>query len=85
MPLFMLIFVGVTLLATLVRLWLLWRQMGHVAAHRATVPTAFAARLSLAEHHKAADYTIAKCRVAMVDVLIDVAVLLVWTLGGGLD
>lgn len=85
MPLFMLIFVGVTIVATLVRLWLLWRQLRHVAAHRATVPPAFVTRLSLAEHHKAADYTIAKCRVAMVDVLIDVAVLFGWTLGGGLD
>ena len=85
MPLFMLIFVGVTILATLVRLWLLWRQMSHVATHRATVPAAFVARLSLAEHHKAADYTSAKCRVAMVDAVLDSVVLLGWTLGGGLD
>jgi len=85
MPLFMLIFVGVTLFATLVRLWLLWRQMSHVATHRATVPAAFVERLSLAEHHKAADYTIAKCRVAMVDAVLDSVVLLGWTLGGGLD
>ena len=85
MIIFMLIYVGVTIVATLVRLWLLWRQMRHVALHRATLPAAFAARLSLAEHHKAADYTIAKCRVAMVDVLVDTAVLFGWTLGGGLD
>ena len=85
MPFFMLIFVAVTILATLVRLWLLWRQMNHVAAHRATVPAAFVARLSIAEHHKAADYTIAKCRVAMVDAVLDSVVLLGWTLGGGLD
>lgn len=85
MPLFMLIFVGVTLLATLVRLYLLWRQMRHVAAHRATVPPAFAARLSLSEHHKAADYTSAKCRVALISVLINMVVLFGWTLGGGLD
>ena len=85
MPLFMLIFVGVTILATLVRLWLLWRQMSHVATHRATVPAAFVERLSLAEHHKAADYTSAKCRVAMVDAVLDSVVLLGWTLGGGLD
>ena len=84
MPLFMLIFVGVTILATLVRLWLLWRQMSHVATHRATVPAAFVERLSLAEHHKAADYTSAKCRVAMVDAVLDSVVLLGWTLGGGL-
>ena len=85
MPFFMLIFVGVTILSTLVRLWLLWRQMSHVAMYRATVPVAFVERLSLAEHHKAADYTIAKCRVAMVDAVLDSVVLLGWTLGGGLD
>lgn len=85
MPLFMLIFVGVTILATLIRLWLLWRQMSHVATHRATVPAAFVERLSLAEHHKAADYTSAKCRVVMVDAVLDSVVLLGWTLGGGLD
>jgi STE24 endopeptidase len=84
MPFFMLIFVVVTILATLVRLWLLWRQMTYVAAHRVTVPAAFVTRLSITEHHKAADYTIAKCRVALVDAVLDSVVLLGWTLGGGL-
>ena len=35
--------------------WLDWRQVRYVAAHRERVPAAFAGRISLADHQKAAD------------------------------
>jgi STE24 endopeptidase len=39
----------------------------------------------LEAHQKAADYTLAKSRVAMLDLALDAAMLLGWTLLGGLD
>ena len=67
------------------RLWLVTRQMRHVAAHRGTVPPAFAARVSLAAHQRAADYTLAKGRHAIVALALSSVVMLAWTLLGGLD
>lgn len=66
-----------------VRLWLGSRQVRHVRAHRATVPSAFVDKIPLAAHQKAADYTVAKQQLARAEMLFDVPVLLLWTLGGG--
>ena len=59
--------------------------MRHVAAHRNSVPSAFAASIGLDAHRKAADYTVARVRLGMVDVLISTTLLLALTLGGGLQ
>ncbi len=67
-----------------VRLWLAARQIGHVRAHRSSVPAAFAPRVDLAAHRKAADYTVARQRVAIVHAIVDAALLVALTLGGGL-
>jgi STE24 endopeptidase len=66
------------------QLWLARRQVRHVLAHRATVPAHFADRVALAAHQKAADYTVARTRAGVVELLIDAAVLLALTLGSGL-
>ncbi|MEJ7928961.1 M48 family metallopeptidase [Ramlibacter sp. AN1015] len=68
-----------------VRFWLATRQVRHVAAHRGQVPAAFAGTVSLASHQKAADYTIAKSRLGLLETAFGAAVLLGWTLLGGLD
>jgi len=74
------------LLASLaVKLWLATRQMRHVAAHRAQVPAAFAGHVTPQAHAKAADYTLAKGRLGLVGMALGSAVLLGWTLLGGLD
>ena len=78
-------FAALLVLQLLTRLWLLSRQVRHVARHRAEVPTAFARHVPLAAHQKAADYTLAKARVALVDMALSTALLLGWTLLGGLD
>jgi STE24 endopeptidase len=65
--------------------WLALRQMRHVAAHRGAVPAAFAERVSLQTHQKAADYTIARGRFGLLSLAFGTAVLLAWTLLGGLD
>jgi len=67
------------------KLWLLWRQVRHVAAHRDAVPEAYAQTVPLSAHHKAADYTLAKAQIAQWEILLDGLLLLGWTLLGGLD
>lgn len=82
---FTVLFLFALAVSTALRAWLDLRQLRHVAAHRATVPAAFAERLTLAEHQRAADYTLAKGRVGLVELAIDTALLLAFTLGGGLQ
>jgi STE24 endopeptidase len=65
--------------------WLATRQLRHVAQHRAQVPAAFAATVPLAAHQKAADYTLAKGRFGLLLAAFNAALLLGWTLLGGLD
>lgn len=67
-----------------VRIWLSTRQIAHVRAHRGQVPEAFASRISLQSHQRAADYTIARARLGMWHTLYDTVILLALTLGGGL-
>ncbi len=85
MLLFTQIFLLLLSLATALQLWLSWRQIRHVRAHRAAVPEPFAAQVSLEEHQKAADYTIARSRLGMIELVYGAVLLLGWTLGGGLD
>jgi len=66
------------------RLWLAGRQIAHVQRHRERVPDAFADRVPLAAHQKAADYTTAKQRLGRLETAADALLLLVLTLGGGL-
>ena len=83
--LFTQLFVACVVLTTSLRVWLAVRQIRHVAANRAQVPASFAASISLEAHHKAADYTIARGRLGLLDTAIDTVLLLFFTLGGGLQ
>ncbi|PIT07829.1 peptidase M48 [Snodgrassella alvi] len=67
------------------QLYLSVRQSKAVLAHRNHVPAAFTQNVSLAEHQKAADYTLAKQRLARYEILFQALLLLLFTLGGGLD
>ena len=77
--------VGALLTNVLLKLWLNARQVRHVAQHRGEVPKTFASQISLSDHQKAADYTLAKAKIAQIGILIDAAVLVGWTLLGGLS
>ena len=79
-----LVFVVALVLALVLRLWLSLRQTRHVMHHRDAVPAPFAADIGLDAHRKAADYTAAKGRLGRLSLLLDFAVVLIWTLGGGL-
>ncbi|KAB0578952.1 M48 family metallopeptidase [Ideonella dechloratans] len=73
------------LLSLGVKLWLASRQMRHVHAHRNQVPAPFDATIPLDAHQRAADYTIARTRFGMLSESFATAVLLGWTLLGGLE
>ena len=78
-------FATALLLSLAVKLWLATRQMRHVALHRNHVPAAFASTVTIAAHTKAADYTLAKGRFGLLATAVGTAVLVAWTLLGGLD
>ncbi|MDD2720076.1 MAG: M48 family metallopeptidase [Gallionella sp.] len=83
--LFTLIFTVTLALTTLAKLWLARRHLRHVVAHRHAVPEAFQSRISLESHQKAADYTSAKTSFTMLGDIFDAALLLAFTLGGGIQ
>jgi len=80
-----LVFAATLLLGLAVKFWLATRQVRHVASHRAAVPAAFADTMPLAAHQKAADYTVVKVRFGLIETAVGAALLLAWTLLGGLD
>ena len=81
---FSLIFAGLLVLGLIVKYWLTSRQIRHVALHRNRVPAAFINHISLNAHQKAADYTLAKARLGLLELAVGSALLLAWTLMGGL-
>lgn len=78
-------FSAAILASLLVKFWLATRQMRHLAAHRGAVPAEFAGIVTLEAHQKAADYALAKGRLGIVDEALGSAVLIAWTLLGGLS
>ncbi len=80
-----LVFGAVLLASVLVKLWLASRQIRAVAGHRGSVPPQFAPSIGLPAHQRAADYTLAKLRLGMLEMALAAAILLGWTLLGGLD
>jgi STE24 endopeptidase len=77
-------FAAALVVSLLIKFWLTTRQIRHVMAHRGAVPASFAGAVSLAAHQKAADYTVARSRFGLLSLAFNAAVLLGWTLLGGL-
>ncbi|MDB5908645.1 MAG: peptidase family protein [Massilia sp.] len=84
-PAFSFLFIGFLVLTLILRFWLANRHVRHVLANRARVPAEFAASIPLDAHQKAADYTVAKTRFGLVTLLFSSAVLIGFTLLGGLQ
>lgn len=80
-----LLFSAVLMLGLLTKFYLASRQIRHVARNRNAVLEPFAAIISLNSHQKAADYTLAKTRFGMLELAFGAAMLLGWTLLGGID
>jgi STE24 endopeptidase len=82
---FTLLFVLLLSAGLTVELWLLQRHRRYVFARRDRVPPAFADSVTLAEHRKAADYTLARSNIGRIEMVFDAVLLLAWTLGGGIN
>ena len=78
------LFAGALLVSLLMRFWLAARQMRHVALHHKAVPPDFAAVVSPQAHQKAAQYTLTKGSFGLWAMAFGAAVLIAWTLLGGL-
>lgn len=82
---FTLLFLGMLLISTLMRLYLSHRQITNVQRHRDTVPAEFEDKITIADHQKAADYTTEKVRFGRIPLFYEAILLVIWTVGGGLD
>ncbi len=82
---FTFVFVFFLLLMLGLKFWLASRQIRHVARHAQAVPELFAERVSLQAHRKAAAYTVARQRLAMLDAAVGAALLVALTLLGGVQ
>ncbi len=82
---FTIIFLIALAISALVQLWLIFRQSGHVSSHRQSVPKAFENTVALEDHQKAADYTIEKNRIGLIELGISCLFLLAMTLFGGIQ
>ena len=82
MPVLLAAFLAATLLWEAASLWLLRRQALSALRHRDAVPPDFAATVTPEEHARAADYTVARARLAAAASLLGLAVTLAWVLGG---
>ena len=67
------------------KLWLASRQIRFVAAHRGQVPGQFAGTIALTAHQRAADYTVERTRLTMIEIVVGAAVLIGLTLLGGVQ
>ncbi|MDO9236656.1 MAG: M48 family metallopeptidase [Aquabacterium sp.] len=80
-----LLFAAFVVASLLTKLWLDTRQARHVAVNRGAVPADFTNEVPLNNHQRAADYTIDKLRFGLINTAISTAMLIGWTLIGGLD
>ena len=78
-------FILLLIASYVLQLWLSRRQIKHIQAHRASVPAAFADKISLEAHQKAADYTITRNKFGLLELSASTVVIAIWTIGGGLQ
>ena len=79
------VFLFFLLVKKLIESYLNKRNKTYIRSHRNHVPKQFASKISLEDHQKAADYTITKINTGQFFNFIDTVILLIWTLGGGLN
>ncbi|VAW81686.1 Uncharacterized integral membrane endopeptidase Bmul_2226 [hydrothermal vent metagenome] len=79
------IFIAALGASVVLKLWLAQRQISSVVKNRPQVPDAFADKIELDAHQKAADYTLTNTRQGRLELLYSSLLLLGWTLGGGLQ
>lgn len=68
--------------STSLQIWLARRQIKAIRQHQDTVPVAFSEKITVADHQKAAAYTVAKVRFGSKMLITEAILLLLWTIGG---
>jgi STE24 endopeptidase len=79
------VFLFFLLTKNIIESWLEAKNKAHIWNHRTLVPERFQEVITLEEHQKAAEYSVAKIKTSQFFHVINFAVLLGWTLGGGLQ
>jgi len=79
------LFIFLLITTTIFQVWLTKRHVAHIYKNKNKVPTAFSKTISIADHKKAADYTIAKSNIGVIDLIIQAIFLYLLTLGGGIN
>jgi STE24 endopeptidase len=70
---------------TIFQVWLTTRNIAYVDKNKTKVPTVFSKTISISDHRKAADYTISKSKIGIIDLFIQAIFLYLLTLGGGIN
>jgi STE24 endopeptidase len=79
------LFISFLMVKEIIESILEYRNKKNVIKNRNKVPVNFMEKVTLEEHQKAADYTVAKINAGQIFNLIDFFILLGWTIGGGLN
>ena len=79
------IFIFLLILTTAVEFYLGQRQKNFVSKNKKKVPTAFTKIIKLADHKKAADYTVTKISFNSIELIFGAIILYFITLGGGIN
>ena len=79
------LFIFLLLTTTFFQAWLTKRHINHVERNRSKVPSPFSQTISIKDHKKAADYTISKSNIGIIDLFIQAIFLYLITLGGGIN
>ncbi len=69
----------------IVQWFLVLRHIKHISGNRQKVPEDFSDKIPIEAHQKAADYTQAKVKTGLVELIIGSIFLLLWTIAGGLQ
>ena len=79
---FQFLFLFLIIFTVMTQIWLSIRHIRHVKHHRSNVPNAFKSIIKSKDHQKAADYTVAKSKLNIIDLLVQAIFLYVLTIGG---
>ena len=79
------LFIFLLITTTIFQVWLTKRHIAHIHKNKTKVPAAFSKTISISNHKKAADYTISKSNIGIIDLFIQAIFLYLITLGGGIN
>jgi STE24 endopeptidase len=78
-------FLVMVFLQAIVETFLSRKNKIHIHKNRSEVPAPFREKISLPDHQKAADYSMTKINFGQIFQVVGIIVLLIWTVGGGLE